>query len=87
MVRNLNFLRSVCNLAFMYHLWYVRPAKAQINLRIHTVEHHLMFLSLKGGCTGSSESALVNMPHCWKSHQGIFIYYNSVFGCIEPNTD
>ena len=23
---------------------------------------------LKGGCTGSSESTLVKMPHCWKSH-------------------
>ena len=31
-------------------------------------EHHLGFLSLKGGCTGSSESTLVKMPHCWKSH-------------------
>ena len=31
-------------------------------------EHHLVFLSLKGGCTGSSESTLVKMPHCWKSH-------------------
>ena len=31
-------------------------------------EHHLKFLSLKGGCTGSSESTLVKMPHCWKSH-------------------
>ena len=31
-------------------------------------EHHLEFLSLKGGFTGSSESALVTMPHCWKSH-------------------
>ena len=31
-------------------------------------EHHLEFLSLKGGCTGSSESTLVKMPHCWKSH-------------------
>ena len=30
-------------------------------------EHHLEFLSLKGGCTGSSESTLVNMPHCCKS--------------------
>ena len=29
-------------------------------------EHHLEFLSLKGGCTGSSESTLVKMPHCWK---------------------
>ena len=31
-------------------------------------EHHLDFLSLKEGCTGSSESTLVKMPHCWKSH-------------------
>ena len=26
------------------------------------------FLSLKGDCTGSSESTHVKMPHCWKSH-------------------
>ena len=31
-------------------------------------EHHLEFLSLKGGYTGSSESTLVKIPHCWKSH-------------------
>ena len=31
-------------------------------------EHHLEFLSLKGGCTGSSESTLVKMSHCCKSH-------------------
>ena len=31
-------------------------------------EHHLEFLSLKGGCTGWSESTLVKIPHCWKSH-------------------
>ena len=30
-------------------------------------EHHLEFLSLTGGCTGSSESTLVKMSHCWKS--------------------
>ena len=30
-------------------------------------EHHLEFQSLKVGCTGSSESTLVQMPHCWKS--------------------
>ena len=28
---------------------------------------NLEFLSLNGGCTGSSESTLVKMPHCWKS--------------------
>ena len=32
------------------------------------LRHHLEFLSLKGGCTGSSESTLVKIPHCWKSH-------------------
>ena len=31
-------------------------------------EHHLEFLSLRGGCRGSSESKHVKMPHCWKSH-------------------
>ena len=29
-------------------------------------EHHLEFLSLKRSCTGSSESTLAKMPHCWK---------------------
>ena len=31
-------------------------------------EHHLEFLSLKGGCRGSSESTLVKTSNCWKSH-------------------
>ena len=31
-------------------------------------KHYLELLSLKGGCRGSSESTLVKMPHCWKSH-------------------
>ena len=31
-------------------------------------EHHLEVLSLRGGCTGSSESTLVKMPHCWNLH-------------------
>ena len=30
-------------------------------------EHYLEFLSLKWGCTGSSESTLVKMAHCWKT--------------------
>ena len=38
-----------------------------MNVKLLT-EHHLEFLSLKGGCIGSSESTLVKMPHCWKSH-------------------
>ena len=31
-------------------------------------EHHLEFLSFKGGCTGSFESTHVKIPHCRKSH-------------------
>ena len=31
-------------------------------------EPYLGFLSIKGGCTGSSESTFVKMPHCWKPH-------------------
>ena len=38
-----------------------------MTLRLLT-EHNLEFISLKGGCTGSSESTLVKMPHCWKSN-------------------
>ena len=30
-------------------------------------EQHLEVLSLKGVCTGSSESTLVKIRHCWKS--------------------
>ena len=37
-------------------------------------EHHLEFLSLTGGCRGSSESTLVKMSNCWKSHAMAQIY-------------
>ena len=43
------------------------PFEYSMSVKLLT-EHHLMFLSLKEGCTGSSESTLVKMPHCWKSH-------------------
>ena len=38
-----------------------------MNIKLLT-EHHLEFLRFKGGCTGSPESTLVKIPHCWKSH-------------------
>ena len=38
-----------------------------MNVKLLT-EHHLEFLSLKGGCIGLSESTIVKVPHCWKSH-------------------
>ena len=31
-------------------------------------EHHLEFLNFTGDCRGSSESTIVKVPHCWKSH-------------------
>ena len=37
-------------------------------------EYHLEFLSLKGGCTESSGSTLVKMPHCCESHVAAHMY-------------
>ena len=39
------------------------------------------FLSLKGSCTRSSESTLVKMPHCWKSHVAAHIVCS--FNCYR----
>ena len=41
------------------------------------IELNLVFLSLTGGCTGSSESTLVKMAHCWKSHVMVQIFLNT----------
>ena len=53
-------------------------------------EHHLEFLSFKGGCTGSSESTLIKMPHCWKSHVAVHTQgshrlekYLNIQDCLE----
>ena len=45
-------------------------------------EHYFEFLSLIGDCTGSSESTLVKMPHCWKSHVTAHLIFliNVLFG-------
>ena len=48
-------------------------------------EHNLEFLSLKGGCTGSSESTHVKMLHCWKSHVAAQIQ-SAKTGTIFANT-
>ena len=47
-----------------------------MNIKLLT-ENHLEFLSLKGGCIGSSESTLVKMPHCWKSHVAAHIVFGN----------
>ena len=46
-------------------------------------EHHLEFLSLKGGCRGSSESTLVKMSNCWKYYaRAQFYLLSSCTHCI-----
>ena len=49
-------------------------------------EHHLEFVSLKGGCTGSFESTLVKMPHSWKSHAGAHFLLQEVKSLEEART-
>ena len=41
-------------------------------------EHHLEFLSLKGGGRGWSESTLIRMSNCWKSHARLIFYDSQV---------
>ena len=56
-----------------------------MNVKLLT-EHHLEFLSLKGGCKGSSESTLVKMSNCWKSHATAHIVssnYDNVSDCSQ----
>ena len=56
-------------------------------------EHHLEFLSLNGGCTGSVESALVKMSYCWKSHTAAhyvlfcFLCVAGIFPSEYPETN
>ena len=38
-------------------------------------KHHLEFQSLKGGCRGWSDSTLVKMSNCWKSHAAAQIFH------------
>ena len=48
-------------------------------------EHNLEFLSLKEGYTGSSESTLVKIPHCWKSHVAAHIMLHLTVACYRSN--
>ena len=41
-------------------------------------EHHLEFLSLKGGYRGSSETTHVKIPHCWKSHAAAHLVFFNI---------
>ena len=44
----------------------VAHVRIEYSMRVKLLtEHHLEFLSINEGCTGSSESTLVKLPHCW----------------------
>ena len=47
-------------------------------------EHHLEFLSLKGGCTGWSESTLVKMSNCCKSQAAAQSLTHTSFPLVSP---
>ena len=47
-------------------------------------EYHLDFLCFKGGYKGSSESTLVKMSNCWKSHAAahlVFAIHTIIISC------
>ena len=52
-------------------------------------EHHLEFLSLKGGCRGSSKSTLVKNSNCWKSqvtaHTPLTSSENEIFNVLKTH--
>ena len=45
-------------------------------------EHHLVFLRLRGGYAGSSESTLVKLLHCWISHATAQLLLDNVISII-----
>ena len=53
-----------------------------MNIKLLT-EQHLEFFSLTGGCTGSFESTLVKMPHCWKSHVTAHVPVKYAYGSMQ----
>ena len=57
-------LRSAC---MIHKVWSEPLLEYSMTVKLLT-EQHLEFLRLKGGFTGSTESTLVKMPQCWKSH-------------------
>ena len=52
------------------------PLNYSMSVKLLT-EHHLEFLSLNQGYTGSSESTLVKKAHCLKSHVAAYILFRS----------
>ena len=80
---NQQSLRSACAYAQSDQSLYLSLANC-MDVKLLT-EYHLDFLSLKVGCTDSSESTLVKMPHCWKSHVAdqMWLLINLIFFTVH----
>ena len=80
---DLHYLRS----AFAYaqsHQSLCQSLEYSMSNKLLT-KHHFEFISLKGGCTGSSDSTLVKMPQCWKSHVAAHVCFNNITMTIWGN--
>ena len=53
----------VCEISKASYQSLCQSIEYSMNVKLQT-EHHLEFLSLRGGCRGSLESTHVKMPHC-----------------------
>ena len=64
----------------------IRAFASRLNIMIVKLltEQHLEFLSLKGGPRGSSESTLVKMSNCWKSHDAAHIEKSTDCNVHDP---
>ena len=76
-------LRSACAYAQSDQSLYL-SLEYSMTVKLQT-EHHLEFLSLKGDCTGSSESTLVKMSNCWKFHVMAQLF-SLKMSCADPET-
>ena len=56
----------------------IRAFASRLIVKLMT-EHNLEFVSLKGGCIGLSEVALVKMSNCWISHAVVYNLIGDMF--------
>ena len=55
-----------------------------MTVELLTKLHLELFSSIVGG-TGSSESTLVKMPHCWKSHVTVYLLRKTIEGYLDSD--
>ena len=69
-------LRSAC--AYVSLRTFANTLEYSMNVKLLT-EHHLEFLILNRGCTGSSESTLVKIQYCCKSNSVAYFMCFTVY--------